>query len=278
MEKEDLKKIKHIQERTEIVNEIKAIKGLKYVVKEKKDELIQSLLDKKGLSQIIYDGNVVSLIQNLLDKKGLSQISAKRNCPFPQHQGYLDLWEIFKNKPKLKKYMKENIRISTDGKIEIIKMKKKFSLLQAEHDGETIFEWEYKDTSWKKWIKWVTYLRGCLAEKMCEKQKKELLNNKAEVEEFISYFPWESTKEKILSLVKLFGLKKTGSLFFRSNCRYNINEIGYVGLSKVGGYINQCGVHFYDNIHGIRWKSKDIADLYETNQRDPMPYIVYEDC
>ena len=118
MAKKDLKKTEHTSERHEIAEDIVAIRNLKSVSQEKKNELIQSLLDKKKLTQT----------------------PVEKACPFPQHEGYAKLWKKLKEKPEMQKQMKENIKISADGKIEMIKMKKKFSILQAEHDGKHIFK------------------------------------------------------------------------------------------------------------------------------------------
>ena len=64
-------------------------------------------------------------------------------CPFPYHKGYVELWKTLS--PEEKKEMQDNIRISSDGKIEMIKMKKKFSLLTEEHTGKDIFKGEHED-------------------------------------------------------------------------------------------------------------------------------------
>jgi hypothetical protein len=48
--------------------------------------------------------------------------------------------------------MKKNIKVTADGKIEIIKMKKKFSMLTAEHNGKDIFKGENEDSYGKKGI------------------------------------------------------------------------------------------------------------------------------
>jgi|GEM_PF-1427696 len=128
MTKKDLKKTEHASERHEIAEDIVAIKNLKSFSQEKKDELIQGLLDKKELTQT----------------------PVEKACPFPQHEGYAKLWKNLKDKPEQQKYMKENIRISADGKIEMIKMKKKFSILTAEHNGKDIFKGEHEDQYGKK--------------------------------------------------------------------------------------------------------------------------------
>ncbi len=121
MANKDLKKTEYVSERHEIAEDIVAIRNLKSFSQEKKDELIQGLLDKKELTQT----------------------PVEKACPFPQHKGYAELWKKLKDKPEEQKQMKENIRISDDGKIEI--MKKKFSVLTAEHNGKDIFKGEHED-------------------------------------------------------------------------------------------------------------------------------------
>jgi hypothetical protein len=51
--------------------------------------------------------------------------------PYPNHKGYTNVWNILS--PEQKKEMKENIGIIEDGKVEIIKMKKKFSQLTQQN-------------------------------------------------------------------------------------------------------------------------------------------------
>ncbi len=208
MAKKDLKKTEHASERHEIAEDIVAIRKSKSLSQEKKDELIQGLLDKKEFTQT----------------------PVEKDCPFSQHEGYVKLWKNLKDKPEQQKYMQENIKISTDGKIEIIKMKKKFSILQAEHNGKDIFTWENEDEYGHKWIAGVTYLTGRAAEKVCKEQNKKLLNNRAEVEEFISYFPGENQEEKMLNFINLFGLKKSGYVFELRRTFRNVGT-GYVRLS-----------------------------------------------
>lgn len=246
MAKKDLKKTEHASERHEIAEDIVAIRNLKSFSQEKKDELIQGLLDKKELTQT----------------------PVEKACPFPQHEGYAKLWKKLKDKPEMQKQMKENIRISADGKIEMIKMKKKFLILQAEHNGKDIFKWEHKDQYGKKWIAWVTYLTGRAAEKACKEQNKKLLNDRAEVEQFISYFPGENEKEKIFNFVNLFGLEKAGCWDPNSEGWYDVGSVGYARLSRVDGD---------DDVYEVGWYN-GIADISRSDQRYPSPFVACEDC
>ena len=44
----------------------------------------------------------------------------KHSCPFPRHKGYYDVWSTLTDEEK--KLMRENIRITKDWKIEMIKI------------------------------------------------------------------------------------------------------------------------------------------------------------
>ena len=111
----------------------------------------------------------------------------KLPCPFPQHKAYAEIWEGLTLQEQ--KEMEQTIRIGTDGKIEMIKMKKKFSILTAEHNGKDILDGCHADRNGKTGIKGVTYMTGDAAESECEKQKKKLLNGSQEVDQFINSFP-----------------------------------------------------------------------------------------
>ena len=247
MAKKNLKKTEHTSERHEIAEDIVAIRNSKSFSQEKKDELIQGLLDKKELTQ--------------------TQV-----CPFPQHKGYTELWNKFKKKPEQQKYMKENIRISADGKIEIIKMKKKFSILQAEANGKDIFKWEHKDHYGEYWTSRVTYLTRGAAERICEEKYKEMFRDETEVNEFISFFPGENEREKIFNFIKLFDLEKSGYL-----CTYNFNRWEAI---RSFGYVNLSGAHKW-SIYRLEWKNdwENDSIIYTTesvNDVYPTPFLVFE--
>jgi len=121
MATKDVKKTDHAGERHEIAEDIVSIRKLKSISQEKKEELIQELLNKKELTQT----------------------PVEKACPFPQHKGYAELWKSLT--PEQQKEMKENIKITADGKVEIIKMKKKFSQLTAQHNGKDIFDGSHVD-------------------------------------------------------------------------------------------------------------------------------------
>lgn len=164
----------------------------------------------------------------------------------------------------------ENFKINADGKIEVIKMHKKFSILQADHNGEDILKWEHKDKDGNTGIKWVTYLTGRAAEKECKKQNKKLLKDKAEVQEFISFLPWDSIKEKINNFVSFFNLEKVG--YWDSNKKKwgNVDSVGYVKLSEVE-WDN-------DGMFGLRWGSAADDCISRDGQEFASLFFAYEDC
>ena len=192
-------------------------------------------------------------------------------CPYPLHKGYYTVWNRLN--PKQQKKMKETIRITTDGKIEMIKMKKKFSMLTAKPNGKTILDENYRDKNWSapidNNIKWVTYMTGRAAQEQCEEQNKELLEGKAEVEQFISFFPWESIEEKLLNFISLFDLKEAGYLSWFGNRWF---KSGYVMLSKT--YKDEGGNEI---VHGVKW-SGNYASISRYHESDLNPFVAYEDC
>ena len=189
-------------------------------------------------------------------------------CSFPQHKGYAELWEKFKNSPDQQQEMKENVKITADGKIEIIKMKKKFSILTAQHNGKDVFDGSHKDKNDKTGVKWVTYLTGKAAEAECKKQNKKLLKNQSEVDQFFSFFPGETTKEKIFNFVQLFGLEKSGYWGPDDEEWGSVGSVGYAKLSEVG--VN-------GNVYEARRDDDDAISSWNY-RRFPSPFVAFEDC
>jgi|GEM_PF-4845827 len=90
-------------------------------------------------------------LQDLKKETGKQSEQQQEPCPFPDHEGYSKVWK--KLTPDQQKYMKENIAITSDGKIEVIKMHKKFSLLTATPNDKDILDGSYKDKNGKTGIK-----------------------------------------------------------------------------------------------------------------------------
>lgn|GEM_PF-1564835 len=114
----------------------------------------------------------------------------------------------------------------------------------------------------------MTYLTGRAAEKACKEQNKKLLNDRAEVEQFISYFPGENEKEKVFNFVNLFGLEKAGYWHPYNKISYYVGSVGYAILSRV----NED-----DNVYGAEW-SNGYARISRDDQRFPSPFVACEDC
>ncbi|AHB40877.1 hypothetical protein P148_SR1C00001G0062 [candidate division SR1 bacterium RAAC1_SR1_1] len=242
MATKDLKKIEHAPERHEIAEDIVSIRNLKSFTQEKREVLIKELLAQKELTQ------------------------TPRAYPFPQHKGYAEVWKSLT--PDQQKEMKDNIRVTTDGKVEMIKMKKKFSALTAKHNGKDIFDGSHVDGNGNTGIKGVTYLTGKAAEKEAKNQRKKLLKDKSEIEQFISFFPGEGTKEKVFNFVKLFGLEKAGC-WHPNNKEWNgVGSVGYVRLSRVNGN---------DNVYVLKWFNDNVS-INRGNQEYPSPFLAFEDC
>jgi hypothetical protein len=151
-------------------------------------------------------------------------------------------------------------------------MKKKFSLLQAEHNGKDIFDWSHKDRKHfsKNGIKWLTYLTNRAAEEECKKQWKRLLNDVEEVKRFISFFPGETPEKKIFNFANLFVLGRAGFLNVSKKKWTNVDSFGYALLSKTNGNADVCGV---------TWGISGDGNLTRNYGQDcAMPFVAYEDC
>jgi hypothetical protein len=67
------------------------------------------------------------------------------------------------------------------------------------------------------------------------------------VEQFISYFPGESTKEKIFNFVNLFGLEKAGYWLPDFKKWNDVGSVGYATLSRVNGNDYVYEVKYHDD-------------------------------
>lgn len=218
-------------------------KRIEFVSKEKKEELIQELI----------------------------QIPENNLCPFPQHKVYAEIRQNLSLDQQKK--MKENIKVTADGKIEIVEMKKKFSILKSEHNGKAIFDWSYKDKKYfgKNGIEWLTYLTNKAAKEECEKQDKNLLVDVEEVKKFIYSFPGETPQKKIFNLVKLFSLEKTGYFNISKGKWTLVGSFGYALLSKPDEIKNMSA--------GVTWGVESNANLTHNYYEDlAMAFIVCENC
>ena len=249
MVEKNVKTIENARKKKEVVGKEEAI-----AIRNLKEDII-AIGNLKSLSKKEKD----KLIQDISSKKELVQWPIKE-----ANKGYNEVRK--KLSPEWQKQMRDNIRIGVDGKIEIIKMKKRFSILTSEDNGNDVVHGEIEDEYKKTGIKWVTYLTGKAAENASKEQKKKLLKDEAEIQEFINYFPWETMKEKIDSFVQLFGLEKAGSWDPNLQEWMNVGSVGYVGLSSSTNVI-----------HGMHWVN-DYAFPAMRAPEFPIPWVAYEDC
>ncbi len=128
-----------------------------------------------------------------------------RKNPFPKHKGYTKVWE--KLTPKQQEEMQANIKIASDGGIEIPKMKEKYSILLPKASL-----WEKIKgvlTDWKNKYKEYNFF----ADKVQKEIEKEAwiqgksLDSLESAKLFIDSFPWKTTSEKIRNCVQVFELE-----------------------------------------------------------------------
>lgn len=160
------------------------------------------------------------------------------------------------------------IKITSDGKVEMMDMGKKFSLLTAEHNGKDVFIWTHTDQYGNQWISWVAYLTGKAAERVCQEQGKKLFENKEEAQAFMSCFPGENEKARVMNFVTLMWLEKAGCWNPGHKRWINVGSYGYAALSKV----NEDG-----NVYEACW-SDGYAGMTWDNQGFPQPVVASEDC
>lgn len=195
-------------------------------------------------------------------------------CPYPNHKGYSEVRNNLT--PEEQQEMKENIKITWDEKIEIVKMKKKFSVLTGTHNLKNIFDGSDGDKAWNTGISGVTYFMGREAEREVNRKDKKLFKDKIELEQFISFFPGETTQEKIFNLIQIFDLKQAGYWDPGDDKWHNVWSIGYA-------YLSMAPLDRSEKIYGIKWNNnkldqiKDFAEIYRFDQQFPSPFIAYEE-
>ena len=91
------------------------------------------------------------------------------------------------------------------------------------------------------------------------------MKDKAEVEQFISYFPGENEEEKCRNFVQLFGLEKAGFWLPPNKEWFNVGSVGYAKLSRVNEN---------DNVYEVKWNN-DNANINRNNQKFPSPFVAW---
>lgn len=227
------------------------------------------VFEKKEKKILSIDEKLADLEQKVWpltdDGKKENKKQTESPCPFPQHKGYAELWKKLTSDQQ--KEMEKNIKVTADNKIEIVEMKKKFSVLIAEPNGKDIVDGSLKDKYGNTGIKWVIYLTGKTAEKTCKEQNKKLFNDVDAAEQFINFFPWESIEAKMFNFVQLFGLEKSGYWHPDYKMWVKVGSSGYVRLSRV----------FQDDfVYTVGWNSAH-ASMLRDSQKFPSFFVAYED-
>lgn len=88
------------------------------------------------------------------------------------------------------------------------------------------------------------------------------------MEQFISFFPGESTKEKIFNFVQLFGLEKAGYWNPTDEGWHGVGSVGDACLSRVDGN---------GDVYGVRWLD-DGANIGRYGQKFSSLFVACEDC
>jgi len=122
--------------------------------------------------------------------------------PFPKHKGYTKVWA--KLTPKQQEEMEANIKIASDGGIEVPKMKEKFSILLPKES--LLKKIKGNLAGGKEWNSVVVFSGD--VEKEVKKQGKNLDSWKV-IETFVDSFPWETTAKKIQNCIEMFGLENS---------------------------------------------------------------------
>lgn len=163
-------------------------------------------------------------------------------------------------------------------------MKKKFSVLKADGNGEDIIKGagdqtyisdeelhgEYKGETG------LTYFTENGARRVCIQNGRKLLKSKSEVEQFINFFPGKDIVEKISHFVSLFGLNAAG--YWNPSGEKKRKKAGYAGyvvLSKA----DQDGL-----VYGVSWDRLYNCGVIKKaaicwfDKQSAMPVVTYRDC
>jgi len=206
----DIDKIKDLIENADTI--LLSYKESDFDSKEAKSKLVELLNDgvKREnwvpfLKELLHSLEWINVKMKKLEDGAKDNIkdvlSENRKNPFPKHKGYTKVWT--KLTPKQQEEMEANIKIASDGGIEIPKMKEKYSILLPKYSLWKKMKWIF--AHWKKWNS--AFISGD-AKKEIRKQGK-YLDSWDSVEKFIDSFPWETTGKKIQNCIQIFELENS---------------------------------------------------------------------
>ena len=180
--------------------------------------------------------------------------------------------------------MQANIGRSPDGKLEIIPMHKKLSMvILSKVDNKKIFEWSFAVKYGKTGVPGIYYMTWKDAEIEVDKQWKHFItdnpdktpqrNSSVIVERtnaVINLFPWKTFDEKKMNYIKLMWLKEKLTGYWNPNKQTwsNVGSVGFATLSRVNGS---------DDVYGAGWDDDD-ASVNRYFQRFPSAFVACEDC
>lgn len=272
----------HTSFRKSLADDIKRVRNLGNVDQKTKSDLINDLIRKKPSE------------------------SYRVVCPYPNHSWYKLAWENAWVDWRI--WLKENIRVTDDNKIEIIKAKKKISLLVSNPNNKDIFDGSYVDEKWNTGRPWLLYFTPEAALRETEKQGKKIFRTEAELKTFLEQTWWlfdgedseyyfgSETSEKIKWKLPDIRQPVNSLLDIDLESKNKVKKTSwYLPLwSNEWAYSSQLGVeHCFSSfllaVEDKEWIRSDWKKPYYYEEGDgtyfasgtvqiATPVIVYEDC
>lgn len=270
----------HTSFRKSLADDVKRVRNLGNVDQKTKSDLINDLIKKKPSE------------------------SYRVVCPFPNHEWYKLAWKNAWVDWRI--WLKENIRVTDDNKIEIIKAKKKISLLTTTSNNKDIFDGSYVDSKWKTGRPWLLYFTPEAALREAEKQGKKIFRTKNELGAFLEkawwlfhgsdseYYFGPEVSEKIewkfpyilqpvnsLLNIDLYG---DGNKIQKTSWYLSSNEWRYSSQLAVEHCFSSFLLAVEDDQSRLDWKNpyyyEEGDGRYFASATTPpaSPVIVYEDC
>jgi len=208
-------------------------------------------------------------------------------CPFPTHGWYTKLRNRLS--PEQKKFLREHVCITDDGKVEIIQMGEKYSLLHRDgtgivrntwvdgidkfRQGYTI-QWDYKDSKGETGINWLSYSNAeAVAETtLTPNNHTRCLSGERKFRRLLNNMPWDTDEDKIRSLVDLLELPYTGTYNETEGVWIQVGIVWYLRVSGVNtgdaSWRSAVRIYFSDKEVGI--------DNNYSGVNSYIPTLVYE--
>ena len=192
------------------------------------------------------------------------------SCPYPNHAWYTKLRN--KLSPTQQEFLKRNVRGTDSDKIEIIKMKRNYSLMTANPTiTEGVYDGSHTDRANNSWIAWVTYFDPTRAMRTVwhhgHAWTSYIMESKHEIDELLGCLPGNNEDEKLLALSILLDIPKTWS-FIHNHEWIHVWVTGYVRISRVfSGHPEYSFRMFFNDDHAGMDFTRDVYAC---------PTLVYE--